>query len=61
MVVDCVMVISYKRLCYTNIANCYDYNEQTMIRLLEVIRLLLVVSLLEVIHLLEMKRASSKR
>ena len=57
MVVDCVMVISFQRLCYTNITNCYDYND----RLLEVIRLLLVISLLEVIRLFEMKRVSSKR
>ena len=53
---DCVMVISFKRLRYTNIENCHDYNEQAMIRLLELIRLLLVISLLEEICLLEMKR-----
>ena len=54
MVVDCFMVIPSKSLCYSNIANCYDYNEQAGIRLLEVIRL--VISLLEVIRLLEMIR-----
>ena len=57
---DYYMIISSEKLCYTNMANCYDHNEQAMIWLLEVIRLLLVISLLEVIRLLEMKCVSSK-
>ena len=54
MVVGCVMVRSSNRPRHSNIANCYDYSEQAVIRLLEVIRL--VISLLEVIRLLEMIR-----